>query len=107
MKNLLIFALVSAFALPAFARTTYVTGNGQDSGVCSDGPIGTACINAVKGRAEQDGIRDADWRCQSQQGTSRRYTAQCHSSCYPNYIPPRNGPTTVRCNSTCTMQCEI
>jgi len=107
MKNFLMFVLVAAFALPAFARTTQVTGYGRETGYCSAGPIGDSCIRSVKERAERDGLRDADWRCQSSQGQSRHYTGNCNSSCFPNYIPPRNGPTSVRCTATCTMQCEI
>ena len=107
MRNFIMLALISIIALPAFARITYVTGNGQASEVCSAGPIGDSCIRDVKTRAENDGIRDADWNCQENQGQSQTYTAICNSSCFPNYIPPNNGPTTVRCNATCTMQCEL
>lgn len=107
MKNLLMLLVVATFALPTFAGTIYITGHGQDSELCSAGPIAASCIRDVQDRAEKNGIQDADWLCQSNQGHSQLFTSNCNSSCFPTYIPPANGPTTVRCNATCIMQCEL
>jgi hypothetical protein len=107
MKNFLVLLLVSAFVVPAFARSITVTGYGREIQLCNAGPIGDSCIRQVKDRTEKSGIRDADLQCQLKQGQSLLYTAYCYSSCYPNYIPPDNAPTTVRCDATCTMQCEL
>jgi hypothetical protein len=107
MKKLLMLLIVTTFALPTFAGTTYITGHGQDSALCSAGPIAASCIRDVQARAEQAGVTDADLLCQSNQGQSQLYTGNCNSACTPTYIPPANGPTIVRCNAACTMQCEI
>lgn len=99
--------LVSALTLSDFARTISVTGDGQASELCSAGPLAASCIRAVQDGADKDALRKADWNCQAKKGQSQLYSGQCKASCYPMYIPPANGPTIVRCSSTCTMECRL
>lgn len=106
MKSLLILIFVTGFTHPSWGRTTYETGRGNEMGYCSYNQ-GYFCIDDIKRRAETNGKRDAEWSCQLQRGTPRSYSANCNTSCFPNYLSPNDQNTMVRCNSSCTMSCEI
>lgn len=106
MKILMTLVLMTGFASLSWARTTYETGRGQEFGYCS-GSQGSFCISGIKARSEMEAKRQADWNCQMKHGQSLSFTANCNSSCFPNIITPRDQNVSVRCSSTCTVQCEI
>lgn len=106
MKMLITFVLATGLASVSWARTTYETGRGQEFGYCSYSQ-GFFCLSNIKSRAESEAKRQADWECQMKQGTSRSYTANCNTTCFPNILSPGDQNVPVRCSSTCTVQCEI
>lgn len=106
MKLGMMILFVLSTAAFAEARTTYVNGRGMANGYCS-GSMGSMCISNIKSAAERDGGRDAQWNCQMARGNSLSYTLRCNTSCFPSFISPGDQNRPVRCNSSCSMQCEV
>ncbi|WP_413291232.1 hypothetical protein [Bdellovibrio sp. HCB337] len=105
MKRLLVMTLLAGLTVSsAFARTTMITGRANEFGYCSYNQ-GRFCIDRIADRAERAAERDADWRCRSSGGKSS-LSPFCSSSCNPSFLPPGNQSTPVRCNASCTVQCE-
>jgi len=108
MKHILGVALMFVFCQSAFAaRTIYVTGQGSEYSFCNANS-GFFCFDNIKRRAQDEGERDARWRCEmSYRGRALTYTTSCSTFCNPNYLPPRHDGTWVNCRSDCRMQCEV
>jgi len=106
MKSLLALVLITGFSSFSWARTSYETGYGQEFGYCSYN-LGSFCVMSIRNRAEAEGKRQADWNCQMKRGVPHSYSAYCNTNCFPNMLLPGDQNVSVRCSSTCTVQCEL
>lgn len=109
-RSLLLLAttvvLTSLAAFEAYARTVTVTGRGSASGYCNTNS-GAYCLDGIKRRAEQDALRDAQRTCEFNYRGRPGFYASYSSICNPPRLPINHDGTSVNCNSSSSLNCEV
>lgn len=85
----------------------YLYTSGQYTGFCDGGGMSWFCIDQLKQKANEDAVRQAEFRCSMNHGKLDRFSASCNGYCNPFSIPQGQHSQFVSCNSNCSTRCEL